>query len=496
MRTPRALAATLLRVFVIVSLLGAWCAAQESSGLELYLKAVKQPDPYRQIASLESFLSSNSESALRRDALALVAWDYARTEDRAHAVDRARQLWLIDPHDPIAIAVFADNDALTDPTPIARSRTLQAALSTNPRRPEGLREIDFAMMKQFIWRSLTGAAGLAYVDLKDYSTAVSFLQPVVASAPGDPRYVFGLANALHRIKGHDAEAFWYYARAVDLSAYSPQGQQIAAYAHDQYHHAGGKDQDWQAFLEAARAPRETLAPVVEARRSGPPVATSTEASARHKRGNKKADRDAAEAALFKDRSGITHPSDAPSTKPPMSNPVSLGILIQTSRLTADYRRSVVFALSDLVKHLRTQDEAFILAFSDQLDFVQDLTDNDLLLQDALDHLKPAKGEALFDAVSFAAGHLKRIARNPNRILLVISDGKAGRGQTNSFDISAGLAQVRVDCIGIGVTDPAQRALLTNLSHYSGGETTFIENPAEFRSSTRELAVQMGIQVPR
>jgi hypothetical protein len=65
-------------------------AQQDSSGLEQYLAAVKQADPAKQIAGLERYLNTNPSGSLRNDALAIAAWDYTRTFDRARAADRAR----------------------------------------------------------------------------------------------------------------------------------------------------------------------------------------------------------------------------------------------------------------------------------------------------------------------------------------------------------------------------------------------------------------------
>ena len=479
-------------------------SAQDSTGLEQYLNAVKQSDPGKQVGGLEQYLSANPSGSLRYDALAIAAWDYARIFDRQHAADRARQLRLIDPKNSIALAVLLDMGSVPDEAPATRIREIQAANETPWRKPEGMREIDFAILKQYVWRSLNGAAGLTYIDLKDYPAAVNYLQQVVAAAPDDPRYVFGLGNALDHLKGRDAEAFWYFARAVHLSSYSPQGQEIATYARDRYHHAGGSDQDWNAFLTAAASPRQTMAPVVEARNAGPPVSGATAEAVGSKSGKKsktdKKKEEVLEASVHPDKGPRINreplPSEPLKPRPPMSSPVSLGLLIQTSRLDPEYRKTIVFALSDLVRHLRQGDEAFILAFSDQLDFVQDLTDNAKLLEEAMDEMKPAKGAALFDAVAFAAGHLKRIAKNENRVLLVISDGSTSQGQASSFDVSANLNAVRIDCIGVDVNVESQRGLLRNLAHYSGGQTAFINGAPEFRSTTRELAQQMGIQFPQ
>ncbi len=495
------LSAVILFLILVISLAA---TAQERSGLELYLDSVKQSDVMRQIAGLESFLRDNPSSVLRRDALAIAAWDYVRVSDRPRATDRARQLWLLDNNDPVAAAVLLDNNAFPETAPALRSKEIRSAIETPVRRPEGLREIDFAIMKQYVWRSLTGSAGLTYLDLRDYSAAASFLQQVVAADPDDPRYVFGLGNALNHLKGRDAEAFWYLARAVNLSAFSPQGQEIASYAREQYRRAGGNDRDWQSFLVAAAAPRESIAPVVEARKSGPPVpnapqpevASNAKSKNSKSKGGKRQELEAASVAKNRGPRVVDIPEPGQKPRPPLNNPVSLGILIQTAQLTPEYRKSIVFALSDMVRHLRKGDEAFILAFSNQMDFVQDLTDNDLLLQDALDHLKPAKGGALFDAVAFAAGHLKRIAKNENRVLLVVSDGTSSQGQASSFDVSAQLNQVRINCIGINVSSEAQRSLLRNLAQYSGGMTQFIETAPEFRTSTREMAQQIGIEFPR
>jgi hypothetical protein len=480
--------------------------SQDSTGLEQYLAAVKQSDPARQVAGLEQYLATNPSGSLHNDALAIAAWDYARIFDRPRAAAKARQLLAVDSKNPIALAVLFDTGSALPSEPAARLKELQSAMAMPWRKPEGLREIDFAILKQYVWRSLTGSAGLAYIDVKDYPTAANFLKQVVESAPDDPRYVFGLGNALDHLKGREAEAFWYLARSVNLSAYSPQGQQIAAYARDRYHHAGGSDQDWNAFLTAASSPRQTMAPVVEARHSGPPVsgaaaaANSTEAKNNKKSKKEKKQEAVLEASVHPDRGPRINNEPLPSEplKPrlPTTTPVSLGILVQTSRLDPEYRKSIVFSLSDLVRHLRQGDEAFILAFSDQLDFVQDLTDNAQLLEEAMDQMKPAKGAALFDAVAFAAGHLKRIAKNQNRVLLVISDGSTSQGQASSFDVSANLNQVRINCIGVDVNEESQRGLLRNLALYSGGQTAFINGAPEFRATTRELAKEMGIQFPQ
>ena len=106
--------------------------------------------------------------------------------------------------------------------------------------------------------------------------------------------------------------------------------------------------------------------------------------------------------------------------------MSLGILIETSLLTNQNRQAIIATLKDIVRNLRVNDEACILVFSDQLDFEQDLTADDTLLEEALGQIRPKPGKALISGIAFAAGHLKRIGKNGNRVLLVISDGRSGQ----------------------------------------------------------------------
>ena len=180
---------------------------------------------------------------------------------------------------------------------------------------------------------------------------------------------------------------------------------------------------------------------------------------------------------------------------PRDGPLSLGILIQKSRLTAEDRSAIVFALSDLVRHLRQDDEVFVMGFSNELEFEQDLTRNNKLLEEAIANIKPQSGAALLDAVAFAAGHLDRIAKNRSRVLLVISDGHDAAAHVSEAEINGVLGRVRVDCIGIDVDDAAGMNLLQSLAAESGGQSSFASGPREFRTATWEFAKSMGIEFP-
>ena len=175
--------------------------------------------------------------------------------------------------------------------------------------------------------------------------------------------------------------------------------------------------------------------------------------------------------------------------------MSLGILVETSLAKKGSRSAVVNSLIDMLRHMSDQDEAFILTYDNNLVFAQDLTNDPQQLEEALEGIKPQRGAVLDDAIAFAAGHLARIAKYPNRQLLVISDGTQHR-------------QPRVSCADLG-RDQCRRACgFTALEWTSAratgaracrpcrrvraGSRASSATPGQFRRATKEMAQNMGI----
>lgn len=145
--------------------------------------------------------------------------------------------------------------------------------------------------------------------------------------------------------------------------------------------------------------------------------------------------------------------------------------------------------------MRSNDEACILVFSDQLDFEQDLTADDKLLEEAISQIRPKPGKALLPGIAFAAGHLKRIGKNANRVLLVISDGRSAQANADTLMFRSQVTGVRIDCIGLKTGGETERALLERVSAYSGGKASFASGPGEFRTAALQMTRTMGIAVP-
>ncbi len=517
----------------------------QPTSLEIYANAMKQPRVADQIAELERYLSVADSGILKQDALEVLTWDYMRMSSVEHVKQRAQQLLATDPGNPVALAALAEEGVTLPAAPPAvkpgahgkgshekgsrekdkhnqRINAAQSALAAleQLRRPEGMGAGDFAAMRRRVESRLNGALGLAYVEREEYQQARTPLQQAVGVDPANPQYAYalGLALLMGKDPADEQNAFLYLAKAVNLTQGTPSGTEISEFARKQYRKAGGKDADWNGYLAAAVVP--------ETRRSQPAVTasatTSTASPGTNAGGNAKVatanppatNNNAANntpTSVSNAPSAAAKPNERASVSPPDVNvrptptprpiqqpvttpnpPLSLGILIETSLLTHQNREAIIATLKDMVSHLRAEDEAAILVFSNQLDFEQDLTADDNLLEQAMNGLRPRPGKALLDGVAFAAGHLRRIGKNSNRVLLVISDGRSGR--ENAQPISAEVQGVRIDCIGLNADGADQRQLLQRLASYTGGESVFASGPQEFRTVAMRLAQNLGLAV--
>jgi tetratricopeptide (TPR) repeat protein len=549
-----------LPVLLACLLLAATAAAQAGqNSVEAYAEAIRQSTVAGQITAMEHYLTVAENGILKQDALEVLIWDYTRMGSAGHVKERSRELQQLDPANPMAIAELADQSPASfrkaqkgkpyseDKAERARINDFNAALVAleKLRKPEGMGAGDFAALRRHVEAKLEGMLGLAYVDREQYQEAKTPLQQAAASDASNAQYAYGLGLALLLAKDSDpGRAFFYLARAVDLTQGTSQGQQIAEFARKSYQKAGGKDADWNGFLIAAAvpverqpqtavasistSPSETKAPSSTAAnqsehgvarsgaggqsepapgRAAEPISPAQSASSNNpQRPNSQAAntqrppalpaRSPTEMASISAPDVGRQPVTPPRPREPEiaspNPPVSLGILIETALLTTRNRPAIISTLRDVVRHLRPGDEAAILVFSNQLDFEQDLTANGELLTEAMQGLRPKRGAALLDGVGFAAGHLKRIGKNANRVLLVISDGRSGRRNPDAMPLSAQVNGVRIDCIGLDVDDQSGRNLLENLASSTGGQATFIKSPHEFPVAASRMTYGMGL----
>ena len=526
-----------LSLILVLAIGQVYCVAQAQSAgssISAYADAIKQSTISERVTAMDRYIALAGSSRLKTDALEFLVWDNLRLGHQSQSTQRAKELLAISPGNPIAVAVLnQDMSSASRDKGIAANRLAQlnSAMSSLDQlsKPEGMLDRNFQMLKQQVAIMLNGAVGLSYLAIEDYPQARAALEQAVASDPNNAQWVYGMGLALLNGKNRDQyRGYWYLARAVNLTGGTPQGQEINNYAWRAYVKDGGKAEGWQRYqasaaaLDAPPSPdtgkpsattvvassrinsRSTQNSSVAANSPSPAKRTekgteTTEASNRGKSSGKKKAPFGFEDTLHEPPSrepvaSANVPANRPKVIAAPSEAVSLGILIETSLLTSQNRQAIIATLRDIVRNLRVNDEAAILVFSDQLDFEQDLTADDALLEEALSQIRPKQGKALLSGVAFAAGHLKRIGKNGNRVLLVISDGRSGQATSDSLTFRSQVSGVRIDCIGLNAGG-SERALLEQVAAYSGGKASFASDSGEFRTAALQMTRTMGIAVP-
>jgi tetratricopeptide (TPR) repeat protein len=531
-RSPRGRTFGIAAIFAIVFFAtpGGTRAQSAQSSIGAYADAIKQSTIAERVAAMDRYIPMSGGSRLKVDALEFLVWDHLRLGHQSQSEKRAQELLAVSPGNPIAVAVLTQDvpsAAQGKSTIENRIATLNAAMSGMDRqsKPEGMLDRNFQMLRQQVAIMLNGALGLSYLALEDYPRARQALDQAVTSDPNNAQWVYGMGLSLLNGKNRDQyRGYWYLARAANLTAGTPQGQEIANYARREYQRDGGKDAGWERFMASAAAldaPPSLDSGGTTSRSNAVIASASRPASSNRSPDIAINSKETARASSSTDKSPTSErkkkatigfedtlhepPSHEPATVAGANRPrgiaapseaVSLGILIETSLLTNQNRQAILATLKDIVRNLRTNDEACILVFSDELDFEQDLTADDNLLEDAISQIRPKAGKALLPGIAFAAGHLKRIGKNSNRILLVISDGRTGQAaDSDTLMFRSQLSGVRIDCIGLKADGANERALLERVAAYSGGKASFASDSGEFRTAALQMTRTMGIAVP-
>lgn len=508
-----------------------------------YAAAASKEVPSARLRALENFLAAHPQSALKLDATELLVWNSRTAGSLADLEHWTAQLLSSSPDNPLAAAVIIGSSLpIGNPEPPADRAERALAALDHFDRPEGFSHADFTAMKSFVLGTLNGVVGYSYFEQKDFAAARPYLRKAVELSPNNAQFTYTLAlSDLQGDKPEQAEGFKYLATSVNLTKGTPAGDSLAQFARNKYHDAGGTDSDWDKYLAntvvpapptsqagtvmtANGNPRPAPGEQPSSQPASPASATNAAATPAAPASAKNSSATAATTAS----SAVTIPAATAATPkakpgkevamatppvPPVPSepayrvmpprhipeltkgaPISVGLLIQSALAQKQTRQPIVYSLTDMVRRLRQNDEAFVMSFSRGLAFQEDLTSNDKALESAMDAIAPEPGAAIYDAVTFAAGHLNRIARNKNRVLVVIS----GEGDRNSgvspLELSSELnvSGVRIYCIGLDVYSQSDQARLQQLAGYTGGRAFFLSGPDQIRGALQSISSDLGI----
>jgi Ca-activated chloride channel family protein len=133
-------------------------------------------------------------------------------------------------------------------------------------------------------------------------------------------------------------------------------------------------------------------------------------------------------------------------------PLSVGILFDTSGSMDMKTDTSHHAVSEFLKTMNAQDEAFLIQFSDKPDLVQEFTSSPKEIEDRMGTLKTGGLTALLDAVELGVREMKK-AKNPRKALVVVSDGGDNNSRYTAADIKDIVKEADTQIYAMGVFEP-------------------------------------------
>ena len=173
-------------------------------------------------------------------------------------------------------------------------------------------------------------------------------------------------------------------------------------------------------------------------------------------------------------------------------PVAIGIVIDNSGSMRDKRGKVNQAVLNLIRASNSQDEVFVVNFSQTPYLDQDFTSDVNLLQTALHQTSSRGSTALYDAVVASNVHLRNNPRLDKKVLLVITDGQDNMSRETLQDAMRKLQTNKgATLYAIGLSDDGMtgsaREALQNLAASTGGMAYFPQSLDEVDAITRTVA---------
>lgn len=197
-------------------------------------------------------------------------------------------------------------------------------------------------------------------------------------------------------------------------------------------------------------------------------------------------------------------------------PISYGLSVDTSQSLRSQIQAVIDAGKTIVNSNRPGDETFLIHFisSDKIEILQDFTDKNELLIDALDNLYVEGGQtAVIDAVYLSAEHVAEYKKGDDsdrrrRALIVITDGEDRASIYSQERLFSRLREADVQIYVIGFVNELDRQdgglikkssrekavnLINKLATETGGRAFFPQSLTELPQIANEIVRDLRTQ---
>ncbi len=181
-------------------------------------------------------------------------------------------------------------------------------------------------------------------------------------------------------------------------------------------------------------------------------------------------------------------------------PVSLGIIVDASGSMANKMDRVREAVREFCASSNSQDELFMITFSDEPRLMQDFTDSPEDIDGKLLFARPRGRTALLDAIYMGLKKMRE-AKFGKKALLIISDGGDNHSRYTEQEVRSAVKESDVMIYAIGTFDRYVHTdeerlgpeLLSNIADSSGGRAFILDNMAEMPLLARRIGTELRTQ---
>ena len=168
-------------------------------------------------------------------------------------------------------------------------------------------------------------------------------------------------------------------------------------------------------------------------------------------------------------------------------PISTGIVFDTSRSMKARIQNSRTALDQFLRTGGTNDEFFLVRFSDHAEMLVPFTRNRAEIVDSLVSIEAKGWTALVDAICLAA-HAVHKGKQPRRVLLVLTDGDDNNSRYSESELLSLLREADVQVYAIDLIERSR--LLQKICEQTGGRAIWVKRMADLPAAMEDLSRQL------
>jgi len=184
-------------------------------------------------------------------------------------------------------------------------------------------------------------------------------------------------------------------------------------------------------------------------------------------------------------------------------PLSVGLVFDISGSMGDKLRTSRQAAVQFLKTMNSQDEAFLVAFSDRAEMAAGFTSHVDEIQNKLMLMPPGGLTAMLDAAELALREMKK-AKNPRKAILIVSDGGDNNSKYSATEVESLVREADVQMYAMGIFEASIFSgltkeevsgprLLSELAEQTGGRAFTTSDPNDLPSVASRIGIELRNQ---